>query len=180
MALRVNWQVEQIQQICRGWARDGELAQVVERSLSMWEVPGSIPGFSKLFTLLEHNWRVVLIINVGAMHYTELYTCNKVFCMWTHMIQVRQHTATRFKKKTPFHFNRDIETCLVFYLSNIEHAWDWEAVKGWILFFILWVWRLGRGVVWAEKKSPWKQYRRRGILSLLNFVLCDKLDIRKR
>ena len=35
----------------------GELAQVVERSLSMWEVPGSIPGFSNTFfiqLLLNH------------------------------------------------------------------------------------------------------------------------------
>ena len=27
----------------------GDVAQLVERSLSMWEVPGSIPGFSKRF-----------------------------------------------------------------------------------------------------------------------------------
>ena len=32
----------------------GGLAQVVERSLSMWEVPGSIPGFSKTFRFAEN------------------------------------------------------------------------------------------------------------------------------
>ena len=34
--------------LCRTSAYGG-LAQMVERSLSMWEVPGSIPGFSKHF-----------------------------------------------------------------------------------------------------------------------------------
>ena len=33
----------------------GELAQMVERSLSMREVPGSIPGFSILFLVLSHK-----------------------------------------------------------------------------------------------------------------------------
>ena len=32
----------------------GGLAQMVERSLSMWEVPGSIPGFSKYFFSISH------------------------------------------------------------------------------------------------------------------------------
>ena len=41
----------------------GELAQVVERSLSMWEVPGSIPGFSSIF--LEY---FVLYIPLGSGH----------------------------------------------------------------------------------------------------------------
>ena len=30
---------------------NGELAQMVERSLSMWEVPGSMPGFSSIYLL---------------------------------------------------------------------------------------------------------------------------------
>ena len=32
---------------CRTWKAQGELAQMVERSLSMREVAGSMPAFSK-------------------------------------------------------------------------------------------------------------------------------------
>ncbi len=41
-----------------GCVCDGELAQMVERSLSMREVPGSMPGFSKenfLFLYSEYH-----------------------------------------------------------------------------------------------------------------------------
>ena len=36
----------------------GELAQVVERSLSMWEVPGSIPGFSISSSIFHALWKL--------------------------------------------------------------------------------------------------------------------------
>ena len=38
---------------CSMFSICGGLAQVVERSLSMWEVPGSIPGFSRNFLSLS-------------------------------------------------------------------------------------------------------------------------------
>ena len=34
------------------YSSDGKLAQMVERSLSMREVPGSIPGFSTCFNVI--------------------------------------------------------------------------------------------------------------------------------
>ena len=37
---------------CHKGTCDGELAQMGERSLSMREVPGSIPGFSKVVVLI--------------------------------------------------------------------------------------------------------------------------------
>ena len=46
--------LQDLSKVCIGDActcvrTNGELAQVVERSLSMREVPGSMPGFSKLY-----------------------------------------------------------------------------------------------------------------------------------
>ena len=40
----------------------GELAQMVERSLSMWEVPGSIPGFSNF----SYRLKLLLILLITS------------------------------------------------------------------------------------------------------------------
>ena len=83
----------------------GGLAQMVERSLSMWEVPGSIPGFSKhffnCFDLIssmneKHKWKAYVLTfvnpsktrNVGQVIcyfidilYQTNYYCISV-CIW--------------------------------------------------------------------------------------------------
>ena len=42
---------------------EGELAQMVERSLSMREVPGSIPGFSRLLFFLNYHIFIFTMTN---------------------------------------------------------------------------------------------------------------------
>ena len=45
----------------------GDLAQMVERSLSMREALGSIPRFSKNFLFLKHRFIIVVIILTTTM-----------------------------------------------------------------------------------------------------------------
>ena len=50
----------------------GELAQLVERPLRMREVPGSIPGFSKLNflgVLIKHVLLLVRSLLLAGLHY---------------------------------------------------------------------------------------------------------------
>ena len=54
-------------------AGNGELAQMVERSLSMCEVPGSIPGFSKQHFLL------LAIENIFINENSEMHAMLKVY-----------------------------------------------------------------------------------------------------
>ena len=83
----------------------GELAQMVERSLSMWEVGGSIPPFSKTFFFYFDNNQKTLSYYAIFCKLKSSLTNKKVGCI------VRESNPGRPRGRRAFyHWTNDADT----------------------------------------------------------------------
>ena len=71
----------------RWYLRTGGVAQMVERSLSMREVPGSIPGASKtIFSIYLYRKSNQLLCYLFHFYFQICYFNNNFGCMWVNKI----------------------------------------------------------------------------------------------
>ena len=94
---------------------DGELAQMVERSLSMREVPGSMPGFSKenfLFLWSEYDfyfWKLTYLFHffiIKLDKHSRILSAfkNKIFLLSSDFAFKRKSIILKCKKNIEFLF----------------------------------------------------------------------------
>ena len=110
----------------------GELAQVVERSLSMREVPGSMPGFSKLFfffilvTVIAYCIRLKRFIPIQIK-----YTCICLSFITKYFSTQQTHTHTQHT-----HTHTLIDTCayiLHLLAADLSPVYDGNCWKSYLI-----------------------------------------------
>ena len=105
---------------------NGELAHMVERSLSMREVPGSMPGFSIVFFFFFNTDRTLDTMRVvpGSMPGSSI-----IFLFFLHFQENRSTSAALLEKEQDI-LSRNVNNCFVIIAYSMFSMFSSYTVPG--------------------------------------------------